>query len=494
MKKIISIFICLELTATNLFAVKIWSGISEPWEKGQGTRENPYLVEKPEHLAFIAEMVDAQITNYGGVYFLQSEDFDLNNITWLPIGDEGFPFQGNYDGGNKYIANPGGGIFGYIENNEIQNVTTTGNMQEESLTYYFSPLIGYGKNVKITHCKNTCSFLYTGYKGRYMGGIIGVIAGNSYISLCSNSGDLRNRSDDIGVYCGGIVGGFERGKIYLDKCSNVGDIFCSNVEESSYSVTGYDAFAGGIVGGGSYLYYKTDTCFLTECSNVGNITATSKENEAYASGLGNKNILANNCYVRGTISGSCVNQKNSCLYLFGLGYSVIAQNCYSVVTLTNQTSSSVKKDPIVQGDGCKNCYYNDDCGVSNQYATAKSIAQLKSATMPILLNGGTNTIWRQDLANINNGFPILAFQEINPKSEILGLANANEGYVKGGGSYSIGSTISLQAVPKEGYAFVGWTDGDTTNPRSILVGEEDASYTALFVQMVYNVIVYQDCQ
>ncbi len=53
------------------------------------------------------------------------------------------------------------------------------------------------------------------------------------------------------------------------------------------------------------------------------------------------------------------------------------------------------------------------------------------------------------------------------------------GTVAGGGTYSVGSSVVLVASPNVGYRFVGWSDGNTDNPRTeILVGDE--TLTAIF--------------
>lgn len=52
------------------------------------------------------------------------------------------------------------------------------------------------------------------------------------------------------------------------------------------------------------------------------------------------------------------------------------------------------------------------------------------------------------------------------------IVSASEhGSVNGGGSYDLGATATLTAVPDEGYHFVSWSDGNTDNPRSITVNE-----------------------
>ena len=53
------------------------------------------------------------------------------------------------------------------------------------------------------------------------------------------------------------------------------------------------------------------------------------------------------------------------------------------------------------------------------------------------------------------------------------------GTVTGGGSYSSGTTVELNAIANSGYKFSRWSDGDTSNPRSVTV-TKNITLTALF--------------
>ena len=58
-------------------------------------------------------------------------------------------------------------------------------------------------------------------------------------------------------------------------------------------------------------------------------------------------------------------------------------------------------------------------------------------------------------------------------------ANSTMGSASGGGTYSIGESVSITATAQPGYRFTGWDDGNTENPRTIIVSG-DATYTAYF--------------
>lgn len=60
-----------------------------------------------------------------------------------------------------------------------------------------------------------------------------------------------------------------------------------------------------------------------------------------------------------------------------------------------------------------------------------------------------------------------------------GVTPAGGGTVTGGGTHNEGSTAILKATPNDGYKFVKWSDGNTSNPRTVTVSA-DITYTAIF--------------
>lgn len=58
-------------------------------------------------------------------------------------------------------------------------------------------------------------------------------------------------------------------------------------------------------------------------------------------------------------------------------------------------------------------------------------------------------------------------------------AASDFGSVTGAESYHYGDIVTLTATPVTGYHFVGWSDGNTENPRIVIIGD-DAEYVAVF--------------
>lgn len=77
------------------------------------------------------------------------------------------------------------------------------------------------------------------------------------------------------------------------------------------------------------------------------------------------------------------------------------------------------------------------------------------------------------------GLPLLSHTvSVVSESDAMGSAS-------GGGLYEEGSTVTIAATPNSCYEFAHWQDGNTQNPRTIVVGTTDATYTASFTPVAY---------
>ena len=50
------------------------------------------------------------------------------------------------------------------------------------------------------------------------------------------------------------------------------------------------------------------------------------------------------------------------------------------------------------------------------------------------------------------------------------------------GEYKDGEKVVFKAVPVDGYYFSKWSDGNSVNPRTITIRNEDVTITAIFAQ------------
>ena len=96
----------------------------------------------------------------------------------------------------------------------------------------------------------------------------------------------------------------------------------------------------------------------------------------------------------------------------------------------------------------------------------------------------TGWYWNGELYDFNRqvkeDIHLVASWKYTKTAEIKTCVNKERyGTVTGGGRYPIGSGVTLEAVPNSGYRFVKWSDGNTDNPRLVVV-EGDAVYKAIF--------------
>ncbi|MDG2147261.1 MAG: BspA family leucine-rich repeat surface protein [Flavobacteriaceae bacterium] len=87
-------------------------------------------------------------------------------------------------------------------------------------------------------------------------------------------------------------------------------------------------------------------------------------------------------------------------------------------------------------------------------------------------------------------------KDSGPATFLVSIDSQDGGTVStSGGEYEEGSTLTIEAVPDQGFDFAGWTGGASgdTNPLTITVGT-NANITATFVRSKYNLTVTVDGQ
>ena len=196
---------------------------------GTGTREDPYKIATLEELkAFRDSVNDGE--SYQGMYIMLTADIDLGNEEWTPIGTEGKPFRGTFDGSgntisNLYIekgfdntvSNSYVGLFGLtnspavIKNLDMENVDIQGSL-------YVGAVVGNGYTGKeISNCHISGEIKIDAWW--WAGGI----SGNGYVTTvsgCSVTGDDGSyiRANNEGSYIGGIWGYRAEGDLTISDC------------------------------------------------------------------------------------------------------------------------------------------------------------------------------------------------------------------------------------------------------------------------------------
>ena len=219
----------------------------------------------------MATKVNAGETGYASAYYKQTADIDLQGSgtnQWTPIGQEGKPFTGTYDGAgytiqNLYKVRATGnspknhyyGLFGMIQNSAVitnvtvENVTLMGSL-------YVGAIVGNGYTGKeISNCTVKGDIKIDAYW------YAGVIGGNGYINKVENCTVSGNPGSYIkgnnGSYIGGIWG--FRGE---------GGQTITNCHVSGINISGDDRL-GGICGIAHYGN-KISDCTVSDCTITAN--------------------------------------------------------------------------------------------------------------------------------------------------------------------------------------------------------------------------------
>ena len=353
--------------ANNLMAINVWDGSSEPWTNGSGTQNDPYLIETAANLAYLAEKVNEGYEAEGMMvfrytYFLMTDDLDLNNIDWTPIGNadinlNGFYFAGVFDGWYHSIDHL------KITSSADACGLFAGLGGEWDGT--FADSYGQIKHLAVTNANIVST-------GMAAGGIVAGIGGNGVVLQCSFSGTITVNNN--GAFCGagGIAAGAGEGAV-IKECSSSGSIIVTN------NAMGYTnaAGAGGIVG------IAMNQASIESCYNTGSVTANALV-MSVAAGI-----------VGATLQDNEVSIMNS--YNVGTVNATTKGGIFGMVSPLNpfkgETALSVT-----------NCYYLNTCGGNTSYGTAMTSDGMKTEAFEDILDD-----YRHDYVmdnGTNNGYPI----------------------------------------------------------------------------------------
>lgn len=367
MKKVFTTFIAIILTI-NAFALDIWDGTASPWTHGTGVSSDPYLIETAENLAYLAQKVNEGYQAQGqavfkNIYFLMTDDFDLNNINWMPIGNVNMNMQG------YYFAGIFDGWYHNIDHLKIQSSADVCGLFAGLGGEQGPPpgdRTGVIKHLSVTNGNITST-------GTGVGGIVGIGFGESQVYQCSFAGTIS--VSNSGSYCGG--GGIAAAtaeNASIKECAFFGSINATN----NGGFTGAAA-AGGIVG------IAMDNSSINECYNTGNITASSfMLNVAagiVAAVLQENNVIIYSCYNVGTLSAST---KGG---IFGM------------VSPINPTKEEAEIE-------VSNCFYLNTCGGTTNYGTSMTSAEMQTEQFKNQIDMSAHAFVMDN--GSNNGYPIHA--------------------------------------------------------------------------------------
>lgn len=340
----------------SLTLYAVWSPI---WA-GSGTEAAPYEIPDVGKLTALQTQVNENGFSYTGKWFRLTNNIDLNNELWTPIGiDALHSFGGSLDGGGKTISGlkvetdrQWAGLFGSVRGTYGVPMT----MRDLTLK---------NGSVKFTSSGTSCSGgLVAAVEGETALELRNVVAENLTVSGGrSGSGGLLGRGRVAMTNChnrGGSVTGSYAGGLAGMGYSNLQDHVLAGCTNSA-KVVG-KRIAGGMTGNETHSYGS-----YTDCTNNGSISAT----QGYASGIaagGSYERCSNSGAVTGQqAAGICVNgsKATNCSntgaitgtdYAAGIltngGYGGVAEFCWNTGKV--EASTSVRAFGILYGWGAHN--------------------------------------------------------------------------------------------------------------------------------------------
>ena len=272
----------------------ITGGVFNTPMTGSGTETDPYQISTADQLKLFRDKVnDAKTKEETKICAVLTADIDLKNEEWTPIGigngteNNGatidFPYSGTFDGNGHTISglnvnyrNKNGGLFCYVMNATIKNLTVAGSVTHSSGDgVAYGGIVGCADSSTIENCTNRCTV--TG--NWYAGGIVGWSTDSDIIG-CANFGNISSPSFSGGI-CGKIGGENDDAGIdaTIRDCYNVG------------MVSGN--YAGGITG-------QSDSedidILIANCYNVGSLHGSTNTGEIIGDLSGPICTTIDNCY------------------------------------------------------------------------------------------------------------------------------------------------------------------------------------------------------
>ena len=408
-----------------------WDGTSAPWTQGSGTQANPYLIETPQQLAYLSDMVSGGVSSYQNTYFLQTTDLDMTNRPWTPIGDDtSRAFKGHYNGGNHQIERVFvnnstynfQGLFGCVIGGSVRNVKCEVriNHLDPLLNHYAGGVCAYLRDGLIERCVHTGLISDTNstivrdlgnYENlyNYIGGVV-AYALNSSVSKCGNNSTLVtfcNANENVygfpyyyGAYShssclkiAGVVGYLVNGCV--SQCYNRGNISALVYNAFYNNSTNYSrsSLASGIANTSDNM----NANMVEYCYNTGSVQATLGSTVTSGNGSSFHSLFVN---------GVCNTKRHGASNSMGDNYSQV-KNSYNAGNLSPYATSEpllVLYSYGVAYQNTTNCYYRSDCGAT-EGGISREASSMKSVSFPVILNTDS-TVFVVDENNINGGYPV----------------------------------------------------------------------------------------
>ena len=360
-----------------------------PPSKGDGKVGNPYIITTAKELKWFRDEVNrgrnnicakiadnVEVIDMSTVCHAADKSQNLEEKSWVPIGNNNNKYQGTFDGNNKTITNLyinasqlNVGLFGYTNEGTIKNLTFE-YANVTNTNNYAGVLVGkafWGSTLQNIKISNPCQIK----GGKYTGGIAGYLDGNAY--NCVNCAKVQGIQ-----YIGGLCGYYSRISNSINSmtaCANYG-----NVTASSLGV-------GGLVG-----YFDSGT--IQDCANYGDVKGT--ERVAGMAGSVNNGKIQN-VFSYGNIS--VTNKTQNVGMAFGYSYSGATEGMVAYYSGAKLIVNGKEKEVKAFGNGTP----------SEDNATGFTKDQLKSGVVAYQLqqNASSKAKWGQNLANDDDIYPVI---------------------------------------------------------------------------------------
>lgn len=278
----------LTVDLITLSPTTAWDGSEKEQPTGDGTQTDPYEIDSGAQLAWLANKVNNAST-VTTIYAVLTDDINLGDASWTPIGTSTKAFSGMFDGQGHVVSGLNvsnveyAGLFGVVKDAEIRNLVVRGTVSGTGET---GGLVGFAQNgsgtVTIENCGNEAEVTTT---GSYVGGILGKSFAPATIKNSYNTGAVSSSNTENSVYVGGIAGygGGSYGAVKITDCYNTGTV-TSNV------------YAGGIRGRDTSAYGNE----IINCYSTGEVTGADDKTGALAPS--SYTTVTNSYYRNGTDS------------------------------------------------------------------------------------------------------------------------------------------------------------------------------------------------
>lgn len=454
---------------------------------GNGSADNPYVIENLENLAWLMNSDTAWNKHY-----IQTANIDAStSITWeegkgfIPIGNSTTPFIGSYNGKGHFIdkliinretenniglfgytsANAQidslgltnmnvigrqnvGGIIGRLEGGRLVNSYTTGlvSSSNNETSANLGGLVGYSSDsIELCFCdaeiKNIGSENITG-------GLIGL--NNGFVNKCNFKGNLLGND-----HSGGIVG-YNNAEGLLIQCvcqgiiegyNFVGGVVGQNRGEIKQSFNLGDivgnSYIGGVVG---WNYYNSE---VSLCYSKGMIDGSN-----YAGGA----VGINNSVIKNSYSSSNVNSKSEIAGgIVGINRGFV-ENCYNVGSVKigggligmNENGTIVSSFWNTESSGLN----ESDGGIGLTTSEMKDVITYLSAGWDFMDESfnGSDDYWAINPAE-NDGYPFLSWQGYSNTFQCQAPFNQVSNIIFGDITMN---SISLNSFTEAGYGAIGY--------------------------------------